>query len=183
MIPCPSTIPKHHFFCQEPKEFVHLLRIMEDSRSILEIGSRYGESLRWFARHCPNGSRIVTVDLGNCPDNDYGHRTGDWWDDVCKEFSDTHDVHQIYGDSHAPETVEKIRALGPYDFIFIDGDHSEAGVRQDWENFGHMGKIVAFHDAASLAAVFNVFDTARQGKEHVLLYSPNSYGIGVVFNE
>lgn len=182
MIPCPDTIPKQHFFCQEPNEFVELLKIMEGSRSILEIGSRYGESLRWFAKHCPNGSRVVTIDLGNCPDNDYGHRTGDWWDDVCKEIAEVHEVHQLYGDSHDPKLVEKVRDLGPYDFIFIDGDHTEEGVRQDWLNYGHMGKIVAFHDAASLPAVFKVFETALQGRRHILLFSENSYGIGVVYN-
>ena len=39
----------------------------------------------------------------------------------------------------------------PIDFLFIDGDHSEAGVRQDWDSwhpFVIQGGVVAFHDAA-----------------------------------
>lgn len=39
----------------------------------------------------------------------------------------------------------------PIDFLFIDGDHSEAAVQQDWDNwqcFVIKGGVVAFHDAA-----------------------------------
>lgn len=38
----------------------------------------------------------------------------------------------------------------PVDFVFIDGDHSEAGCRTDWElwsPFVPPGGVVAFHDA------------------------------------
>ena len=37
------------------------------------------------------------------------------------------------------------------DFLFIDGDHSEAGVQRDWDDWHQYvirGGIVAFHDAA-----------------------------------
>ena len=39
----------------------------------------------------------------------------------------------------------------PIDFLFIDGDHSEAGVEQDWQQWHRFvvpGGIVVFHDAA-----------------------------------
>lgn len=38
----------------------------------------------------------------------------------------------------------------PYDFLFIDGDHSFEGVTKDWEMYRplvHKGGIVVFHDA------------------------------------
>ena len=41
---------------------------------------------------------------------------------------------------------------GPIDFLFIDGDHSETGVRQDWDEwhrFVVQGGVVVFHDAAT----------------------------------
>jgi predicted O-methyltransferase YrrM len=41
---------------------------------------------------------------------------------------------------------------GPIDFLFIDGDHSETGVGQDWDRWHrHVAPsgIVAFHDAAT----------------------------------
>ena len=42
--------------------------------------------------------------------------------------------------------------VGQIDFLFIDGDHSEAGVQRDWEDWNQYvisGGIVAFHDAAT----------------------------------
>jgi predicted O-methyltransferase YrrM len=41
-------------------------------------------------------------------------------------------------------------AAGPADLVFIDGDHSEAGVRTDWEQWSPLvapGGVVLFHDA------------------------------------
>jgi predicted O-methyltransferase YrrM len=40
----------------------------------------------------------------------------------------------------------------PLDFLFIDGDHSEMGVQQDWQmwhRFVVPGGVVVFHDAAT----------------------------------
>jgi len=41
---------------------------------------------------------------------------------------------------------------GEIDFLFIDGDHTEAGARADWDAFSPFvvsGGVVAFHDARS----------------------------------
>jgi predicted O-methyltransferase YrrM len=41
---------------------------------------------------------------------------------------------------------------GPIDFLFIDGDHSESGVQQDWDMWHRNvvpGGVVVFHDAAT----------------------------------
>lgn len=178
MIPAPDT---KYFFCQNLKEFCALLEVMKGSKSILEIGSRFGESLRWFAANCPHGSRIVTVDIGQCPDMP-DIKTCEWWDDVCNELRPNYDLHQIYGDSHAKETIEKITALGPYDFVFIDGDHSYDGCSRDWENFGHLGKIVAFHDTVTIRDVRDVFLMASGDKRKQEFYEPTGFGIGVLWN-
>jgi len=57
-----------------------------------------------------------------------------------------HDMHLIIGDSTAPNIVAQAKALGPYDACFIDANHTEPYIRQDFRNYSAMSKIVAFHD-------------------------------------
>lgn len=56
----------------------------------------------------------------------------------------------ILGNSHSLEMVEKlkIRLLGrPIDLLFIDGDHSYASIKQDYELYGPLTKhLIAIHD-------------------------------------
>ncbi len=63
-------------------------------------------------------------------------------------------VTLLTGDSHSPDFVKRVeRELGgeKVDFLFIDGDHREAGVARDFENYRPLvreGGIIAFHDIA-----------------------------------
>ena len=55
----------------------------------------------------------------------------------------------ILGDCHHYETFEEVKLLGPYDFLFIDGDHTREGVSSDYTMYAPLvkkGGIVAFHD-------------------------------------
>lgn len=56
----------------------------------------------------------------------------------------------IVGDSAAPETVEKLKAVlagREIDLLFIDGNHSDFGVRTDYNLYGPLTRhLVAFHD-------------------------------------
>ena len=60
----------------------------------------------------------------------------------------------IFGSSHSPNVVRKAfeAANGTIDALFIDGDHSYAGVLCDWLLYHKLvrpGGIVAFHDVAT----------------------------------
>lgn len=61
----------------------------------------------------------------------------------------------IIGDSHDSETLMMVKnALNdrPVDLLFIDGDHSELGVRSDCAMYGPLvrpGGVMAFHDIAT----------------------------------
>ena len=57
-------------------------------------------------------------------------------------------VEFLHADSHAASAVDWARRNAPYDFVFIDGDHSAEGVRADWNDYGPMGRVVGFHDIA-----------------------------------
>lgn len=119
----------------------------EGVRSFLEIGSKFGGSLERLANAMPAGSRVVSVDLP---------RGTQAWPQSEAELKATvgrlqtkgYDTHLIWGDSTAPAVVAKVKALGPFDAVFIDANHTTPYLWKDWENYGMMGKIVAFHDIA-----------------------------------
>lgn len=130
---------------QDPWELAQLvdLYLQLEPRRVLEIGTNNGGSLIFWAQFAAPFTTIVSVDLGER--------------DQYKEFSPHFDswlapgasLHTIIGDSHNEETFLEIMAHGPYDFIFIDGDHSYAGVRSDWitANLAAAPRaVVAFHD-------------------------------------
>lgn len=118
--------------------------VAEGVRSYLEIGLHCGFTLRYLGGLLPRGSRIVGVDL---IDKDHVVQRTDALRVAAAALQiHGHEVHLIIGDSTAPETVEKVRKLGPYDFVLIDGDHTMPGARGDWDAYGPMGRIVAFHD-------------------------------------
>jgi predicted O-methyltransferase YrrM len=124
---------------QNPAEcagFVALLKA-EGVRSYLEIGSRFGGSLWQVAQVLPVGSRLVSVDLEGDPE-------------LAQCIADItatgRDARLIVEDSTARGTIWDAQALGPYDAVLIDGNHAKAYVNSDWNNYGQMGRIVAFHD-------------------------------------
>ncbi len=58
----------------------------------------------------------------------------------------------------------------PIDFLFIDGDHSWAGIDQDWRSWsGHVvsGGVVALHDSRSLPGIPEL-DSVRYTSEVIL---------------
>lgn len=133
---------------QSPIEFGELLKIVKtiNCRSLLEIGSRYGGTLWKLANEMPKGSTVVSID----PDKGQGSGKKGAAESlkacVAALKAKGYDAHLITEDSTAPATVAKAKTFGPYQLVFIDGNHEERFVRSDWENYGPMGGIVAFHD-------------------------------------
>lgn len=119
----------------------------EGCRSFLEIGSKYGESLRRIAAVMPPGSKIVSVDLpmGTREWARSRESLGGIIDGLRK---DGYDAQVIWGDSTAQSVIEQVRKRAPFDFVFIDANHTLPYVTKDWETYGPMGRVVAFHDIA-----------------------------------
>jgi predicted O-methyltransferase YrrM len=126
---------------QDQSEFAKFCQLMlaEKARSYLEIGSWKGGSLGLASRVLPRGSRIVSVDHS-------GHEK------LKRTLRDLmlggYKTHLILGDSMDPKIIAAARALGPYDVVFIDANHSTKYVTSDWKNYGQMGKLIGFHDIA-----------------------------------
>lgn len=117
-------------------------------RSYLEIGARYGQTFEAVGLALAVPSVLVAVEQ---PGAQWG-RNDSW--PVLLEVADRlrahgHAVHIVKGDSHARETLEAVLAIRPqYDAVFIDADHTEQAVRQDWADYGSLGTVVGFHDIA-----------------------------------
>lgn len=136
-------------FRDEIQAFAAIL-LRENVRSFLEVGSRYGDTFHFIGSRLSAGSRIVAVDLPGAVQArhaDSGRKLQSAADDLRAKGQD---AHVIIGDSHAADIRRQVEALGPFDAVFIDGDHSRDGVIADWRDYGSMGRIVAFHDVARL---------------------------------
>ena len=120
---------------QNPWEFDHLLALVEREkpRRILEIGAMYGGTLQHWLKIADS---VVVVD-----DRMLGAQDWERWADV-----EGTDLSLIQGASQNPSVVSTARKLGPYDFVFIDADHTYDSVSADWNNYGVGAPMVALHD-------------------------------------
>lgn len=117
----------------------------EGVRSYLEIGAKFGGSFWRVANALPVGSRVVAVDLPH-GDTSFKETLPHLEECVSALKALGYDASLIVGDSTDPSVVEMVRGLGPFDACFIDANHTLPFVTKDWESYGPMCRIVAFHD-------------------------------------
>ena len=110
-------------------------------RTVCEIGTAQGGTTFLLGQSLPTVEHLIGVDL-------YVRRR-----QRLKFFSRPGQRLAFFdGSSYAPETIERFRAhLGgeKLDLLFIDGDHTFAGVARDFAAYRHFvrdGGIVVFHD-------------------------------------
>lgn len=155
--------------------------------SYLEIGCLYGDTVHFIGKHLPRGSKVVALDWPEHPRRVRKHKGGTKYleaavEDLRKRLG--HEGHVIFDNSQRPSVVERIAALGPFDVVMIDGDHSAEGVRLDWENYGPLGKIVAFHDVGGYKRpeVVSFWNKLRKSYTHeTISVSDKGAGIGVLW--
>jgi predicted O-methyltransferase YrrM len=152
--------------------------------SVMEIGSEYGGTLYHWINNVQTGSRIVSVDR-------IGGNSYLWREWAAKAGVD---LKVIIGRSDAQSTIDDVRAFCPtLDFLFIDGDHSYAGGRLDFELYVPLvrrGGLVIFHDILSCHEAPNIEiwklwnDIRHAGyKTRELMSSPGQgrCGIGIIY--
>lgn len=130
---------------QIKSEIAALCRIVQelDPKVIVEVGTSSGGTLFLFA-HVADPEKVISVDLPR------GYQV--WKIPFFKSFGGKQVIQLIRGDSHREETFEKLKTVlkgREVDFLFIDGDHSYDGVKQDFQMYSRVvrkGGIVAFHD-------------------------------------
>lgn len=160
---------------------------------IMEIGSLYGGTL-WHWLHMGVVDKVVSIDLPPRPPDpwycevlygDYLTHCRDQWDKWADERGV--ELRAIRGDSHDLITRDyAVNTLGGklVDVLYIDGDHSTAGVLADFRNYAPFvkpGGMVVLHDVTGISDVRAAWDAIRATRRHMQIGSPNGWGIGIVF--
>lgn len=141
---------------QKPEEFYQLLELVakrsweQPGTRILEIGVGNGGT-SWAFSKLMETRVLIAIDL---PDGGWGGKaaeaTGESFGYI-KNNTEA-DVHLILGNSQNAECPAKVKELlkgEMLDFLFIDGDHSYAGVKTDFLIYSPLvrkGGLIAFHD-------------------------------------
>ncbi len=174
----------------ELRSFIDLL-LARQVRRYLEIGARHGDTFFEVMMSLPKGSKGVAIDL---PGGMWGtNKSRGALEDACNDLRRRgYDASCHFGDSRAPGIRQLAMINGPYDAILIDGDHRYAGVKADWENYGTMAPLVAFHDIVgwdqaekvhgNKVEVPTLWAELRGGHDHVeIVDSGSAMGIGCIF--
>jgi len=116
---------------QRFSELIPFLRqlVLNNCETVLEIGSAEGGLSYIFSELF---TRVVALDI---------YHTANY---------DKQNIIRFTLDSSNPgDNYKIIEELGPYDLIFIDGNHTYEGVKRDFEIYSpllNLGGIIAFHD-------------------------------------
>ena len=187
----------NHFFhaMQVPSELTALGEILAEKRPerALEIGTARGGTLLFLTRLASPQATIMSVDLpGGRFGGGYSARRRWFYQRFARGAQQ---LHLLQGDSHSPEMLDRVKAAfsgQPLDYLFIDGDHTYEGVKQDFELYAPLvgkGGVITFHDIVEgppdcVGGVPRFWREVRSGFRHwEFVKDPlqGGYGIGVLY--
>lgn len=137
---------------QFKKEIIELIEVIKAKKpaTILEIGTATGGTLFFWSQFCPFDTHIISIDL---PFGQFGAGYLPEKGKFLKSFArEKQRLDLIQGNSHHQEIKNQLKELlqgKKIDFLFIDGDHSYEGAKQDFLDYKDLvspGGIIAFHD-------------------------------------
>jgi predicted O-methyltransferase YrrM len=135
-------------------ELIELMRVVANLRpaTALEIGTHSGGTLFLLCKLSAVKAKIISVDL---PRGRFGGGYTAGKVPLYRRFArDGQSLHFLRQDSHKQETADAIKNIlggAPLGYLFIDGDHTYEGVKQDFEMYSPLvgeGGVVAIHDIA-----------------------------------
>jgi len=102
-------------------------------------------------------------------------------------------INLIAGDSTSKDTIKKVKALGPYNLLFIDGGHTNKILKSDYTNYSKLltkNSVVVFHDIKSTAfpelnkaweEIKSNLSNKVNVKEFIREQAKISFGIGAIY--
>lgn len=149
---------------QNPYELATFLSSIELPKTVLELGTGYRAGMARFLTEIL-GCQVITVNL-------------------FQPATPAPLARQVIG--RTADIVEQVR--GEYDLVIIDADHSYESVREDFERFYPMAKVVMIHDIAGYRdcegahqfwweIAYNELRELKPGYYNVL--DDNGYGAGI----
>ncbi len=135
---------------EEISALVERVRALQPT-NVLEVGSNYGGTFYLWCQLAASGGVKISVDK---PNANFSIELAAWELEKRTALfqSWSANVHVVTGDSHGSEVKRQVCGiLGDelLDFLFIDGDHSRAGVTQDWNDYRPLVRpsgLIALHD-------------------------------------
>jgi cephalosporin hydroxylase len=177
---------------QDEREFTDMVRLIQQRqpRVILEIGTRSGGTLFAWVRASQAAEIVISVDL---PEGRFGGGYDERRTRLYREFAADRPhtrMEMLRVDSHSEETLRMVKQLlggRTIDFLFIDGDHTYAGVRRDYEMYAPLvtsGGLIGFHDIRTsgrereVPQLWHELKAAEDWEE--IAYKPDHLGIGLI---
>ena len=151
-------------------------------KNILEIGTCNGGTLFIWSNLASN--QVISCDLNESKVRE----------DLYQQFIPTDsncDVVSLAGDSHSEDfrmLVESKLNGEKVDFLFIDGDHTDKGVRLDYDMYKHLvrkGGLIAFHDIVEkqptpMNQVYHLWEELKKTvKYDEFIKDPDQTGLGI----
>jgi predicted O-methyltransferase YrrM len=174
----------------ELRDFLALVEELRP-RAVVEIGTALGGTLFLLTRVAAPDAVLVSVDLSSTRDLRFGGGNVAQRRPLYEAFAvDDQRVHFVADDSHDPGTravVERRLDGRKVDVLFIDGDHSEAGVAQDFELYRELVRpdgLIAFHDIVDgppglVGGVPRVWRSIRPAAAYEFVADPAQGGFGI----